>query len=214
MRNRIFSLALSGAIVLMAAGSCLPARCRGAVKSKAMQLKFVDDLLKANPNDANLHLQRAELLVFLRRFDEAIEESDRLINRNSRLRDAYIVKGRSLAGNKHYREAIHCLDMAFKLGAPSSKLLLYKADYLRSEQRFVEAIEILSKVIKVEPSNADAYESRARCYFNIQGRRKEALQDMEKVVSLKPGDAAAKGAVEALKRDPWLNNSKGASQAK
>ncbi|MBP9094746.1 tetratricopeptide repeat protein [bacterium] len=164
-----------------------------------MQIKLVEDLLKANPNDVNLHFQRAELLVFLKRFDEAIEETDHLINLNSRLRDAYIVKGRSLAGKKHYREAIRYLDMAFKLGAPSSKLLLEKASYLRNDNKFVEAIEILSRVIKADPSNAAAYESRARCYFNIQGRRKQALQDMEKVVSLHPWDTKAKGAVEALK---------------
>src|SRR3990167_8142528 len=127
MGNQMFSLALSVAICLSVSSYIEPAFCGDVLTTKELQVKFVEDLIKANPNDANLHLQRAELLVFLERFDAAIDESDRLIKWNSKLRDAYIVKGRSLAGKKHYREAIRYLDMAFKLGAPSSTLLLYKA---------------------------------------------------------------------------------------
>jgi tetratricopeptide (TPR) repeat protein len=196
--SRIFVFTLSGAIVLFV-GSGLPAECGNPVSTKIMQLKFVEDLIISKPTDPGLRVQHAELLCCLNRFDEAIDESDVVIHMSPKIRDAYVVKARALAGKGRFKEAVRCLDEAFKLGVPSPKLLLAKGTYLKRDERYAEAVVILSQVIKAEPRYAEAYMQRAYCYREIYGPTEKSLKDLEMVAKLKPAYPTVKAQIKGLR---------------
>ncbi|MFA7336015.1 MAG: hypothetical protein WC028_04475 [Candidatus Obscuribacterales bacterium] len=197
-RSRIFVFTLSGAIVLLVA-SGLPAWCGNAVSTKTMQLKFVEDLIISKPTDPVLRVQHAELLCCLNRFDEAMDESDIVIQMSPKFRDAYVVKAQSLAGKRRFKEALRCLDEAFKLGAPSWKLLLTKGTFLERDERYREAVLIFNQVIKLEPRDANAYMHRAHCDREINGPTEKSLKDLEMVAKLDPGYSTIQAQIRGLK---------------
>lgn len=214
--NRFASLVLSGAIVLSAAVSSGPACC-GEVATQEQNLallKAIEADLAKKPDNILFQLQHAEVLGLLKRYEEQVAEANKLLKKNPNLRDAYLIRSDGEANQKQYAEALISLDRAFKLGAPTPKLLLSKARYLRNEKRYAEAIETVNRIIEVEPSNVDAYKCRSACYFRLNGPCEQALRDMEKVVSLNPLDAPAKSLVADLKREIGLKASTAASHVK
>ncbi len=202
MLNRFFSLALSGAIVLAVGVSGGPAWCLEATQEQNLALlKAIDADLAKKPNDITFQLQHAAILGRLKRYDEQIAEANKLIRKDPKLREAYLIRSDGEANQKRYADAIASLDIAFKLGVPTPKLLLLQGSYLKNEKRYKEAIDVLSRVIQAEPSNVTAYNFRAVCHFRLSGACEKALQDMEKVVLLDPTDAKARSLVADLKRE-------------
>ncbi len=213
--NRYFNLTLSSAIVLCFAGSSGPAWCGEATQEQNLALlKQIDADLVKKPDNILLRLQHAELMGLLKRYEEQVNEANSLLAKNPKLRDAYLIRADGEANQKFYASALISLDMAFKLGAPTPKLLLYKARCLRNEKRYVEAITTVNSLLEVEPSNIDAYKCRSACYFRLDGPCEKALRDMEKVVLLDPSDTKAVALVADLKRELTARTSAGASIVK
>ncbi len=201
--NRFASLVLSGAIVLSLAVSIGAAWC-GELATQEQNLallKAIEADLAKKPDNTLLQLQHAEMLGLLKRYEEQVAEANKLLKKNPNLRDAYLIRSDGEANQKQY-------------AAPTPKLLLSKARYLRNEKRYAEAIETVNRIIEVEPSNVDAYKCRSACYFRLNGPCEQALRDMEKVVSLNPSDAPAKSLVADLKREIGLKASTAASHVK
>lgn len=207
--NRLFCLALNIAIVIAAAGSSEPALAAEAAtqEQNLAMLKEIEADLAKKPNDVPLLLQHAAIMGRLRRAEEEVAEANRLLKNNPKLRDAYLIRSDGEANLKRYGDAIASLDLAFKLGAPTPKLLLAKANFLTNEKRYGEAIETLNRVIEAEPSNVSAYGCRAFCYRFLYGSCDQVLKDMEKVVLLDPSDEKAKALVADLKKELMLKTS-------
>ncbi len=215
MLNRFFSLALSGAIVLAVGVSGGPAWCLEATQEQNLALlKAIDADLAKKPNDITFQLQHAAILGRLKRYDEQIAEANKLIRKDPKLREAYLIRSDGEFGQKRFSEANDSLDMAFKLAPPTPKLLLNKARCLKNAERYQESVEVLTQLIQVEPSNVAAYDCRSICYFRIYGPCEKALQDLEKVVMLNPSDVKAKALVSDLKRELRPNHQIVKSQTK
>jgi|JI6StandDraft_1071083.scaffolds.fasta_scaffold66429_2 tetratricopeptide (TPR) repeat protein len=214
--KRFSRFVIVAAIVITVAGSGEPALCAEAAtqeKNLAM-LKVIEANLAKKPDDVTFQLQHAAILGRLERDEEQVAEANKIIRKNPKLRDAYLIRADGEANLKRYGDAIVSLDMVFKLGAPTPRLLLSKARYLRNEKRYADAIAIVNRVIELEPSNAGAYECRSYCYHFLYGACEQALKDMEKVVLLDPSDELAKRLVGDLKKELILKTSTSARQAK
>ena len=68
--------------------------------------------------------------------------------------------------------------------------LLKQAVQLRKEVNYQQVIELLSNEILEDYKSAELYEERAKSYFYL-GQINEAIQDLNKIIDLKPGDAFA-----------------------
>jgi len=207
--NRLFCLALSVAITIAVAGSSAPALSTEAAtqEQNLALLKEIEADLAKKPDDVTYQLQHAAILGRLERDEEQVAEANKLIKRNPKLRDAYLLRSEGEANLKRYGDAIVSLDIAFKLGAPVPKLLLFKAKNLTNAKRYAEAIETVNRVIESEPSNVRAYGSRAYNFLCLYGPCDQALKDMEKVVLLDPSDEKAKSVVADLKKELMLKTS-------
>jgi len=208
-------MALSAAIFVAFGVSSGPVWCGEATQEQNLALlKQIDADLAKKPDNILLKLQHAAVLGRLKRYEEQVAEASSLLRKDPKLREAYIIRSDGEANQKRYAEAIVSLDLAFKLGTPTPKLLLFKASYLKNEKRYKEAIETLNRVIEAEPSNATAYNFRAVCFFRLNGPCEKALHDMEKVVLLDPSDSKARLLVADLKRELRPSASIGATLAK
>jgi tetratricopeptide (TPR) repeat protein len=208
--KRFSSLALVAAIVIAVAGLGESALCAEAAtqEQNLALLKEIEADLAKKPDNTLFQLQHAEVLGLLKRYDEQIAEANVVIKKYPKLRDAYLIRSDGQTNLKMYAEAIVSLDMAFKLAAPTPKLLLAKVRCLMNSERYSEAIAALNKIVEAEPSNATAFDRRSLCYFSLYGPCEQALRDMEKVVSLRPSDASAKEMVARLKRELTLKTSR------
>ncbi len=99
--------------------------------------------------------------------------------------------------------------LLFSCGSGKEKSITYMNNGLTklSKSDNKGAIEDFSKVIKEEPSNAEAYFQRACCYFNLKDTT-NSFSDYNKAISLKP-DYADAYYNRALLKD-YLNDKEGA----
>lgn len=209
--NLIYNLTLRCGLVFCVAISGSAAWCV-EVENQEHNLALLNAInadLEKKPKDTQLLLKHAEVMGLLQRYGEQVDEANKLIRMNSKLRDAYLIRSDGEANQKKYAEALVSLEKAFNLAPPTPKLLLYKARYLRNEHKYREALDVVNLVIKAEPSNIGAYKCRSECYFRLNGSCNEALQDMEKVVSLNPTDTAAMALVQKLRNELSGKASKG-----
>jgi tetratricopeptide (TPR) repeat protein len=162
-----FSIAISvGIAVVVSSAPAFGAEAETQEQNLAL-LKVIDANLLKKPDNILFQLQHAEMMGLLKRYDEQIIEANKLLSKNPNLRDAYLIRSDGEANQKRYAEALVSLDKAFKLGAPTPKLLLQKARYLRNEKKYETAIAVLDPLIALEPSNIDAYKCRSACYFYL-----------------------------------------------
>lgn len=204
--KRFSRLVIVAAVVIAVAGSIEPALSAEAAtqEQNLALLKIIEANLTKKPDDITYQLQHAAILGLLQRDEEAVAEANKLLLRNPKLRDAYLVRADGEANLKRYDDAVVSLDMVFRLSTPTPKLLLSKAKYLSNAKRYAEAIETVNRVIELEPSNVRAYGRRAYCYRCLFGPCDKALKDMEKVVLLDPSDAKAKSLLADLKKELML----------
>jgi tetratricopeptide (TPR) repeat protein len=210
--KRLSSLVMVAAMVIAVAGLGEPALCaEGATQEQNLALlRTIEANLAKKPNDVTYQLQHAAIMGRLMRAEEEVAEANKLLKNNPKLRDAYLIRSDGEAKLKRYGDAIASLDIAFKLGAPTPKLLLAKANFLTNEKRYGEAIETVNRVIEAEPSNIRAYDCRAYCYRFLYGSCDQVLKDMEKIVLLDPSDEKAKALVADLKKELMLKTSSSA----
>ena len=72
---------------------------------------------------------------------------------------------------------------AFNCYAETKEELINEGNEYMQQQRYVEAVDVFNKAIKLDPNNANAYFSRARDYF-LQRDFDEATQDVNKAKTL------------------------------
>jgi tetratricopeptide (TPR) repeat protein len=201
--SRYSIIAIATAIVLSFAGLIGPVWCAEAAarEQNLVLLNEIEADLSKKPDDLVLQGQHAEMMGRLNRFDEQIAEANRILSKDPKFRDAYLLRAHGEGNLNRNAEAITSLNRAFALSPPTPRLLLLKAMYLKNEKRFDEAIGILNQVIQAEPSNYIAYDYRSLCFYRLKGPCENALQDMKKVVLLNPRDLGAKTLLANLRRD-------------
>ncbi len=94
-----------------------------------------------------------------------------------------------IGGPQDYTEARRLFEKAAKLGIGKAlfNLGVLYAKGLGVQQDYAVAIANFDKAIKVEPGYAEAYNARARAYFE-SGKAAEGLPDAEKALELRPDE--------------------------
>ncbi len=164
-------------------------RCAEATQEQNLALlKEIDAQLVKKPGDVLLQLQHAEVLGKLHRYEDEVVEANQMLMKNSKLRDAYLIRAHGEGNLNRYNDAVVSLDKAFQLGPPTIQLLLAKASNLKSLKRYLEAIAVLDQVLKASPSEPDAYLYRAFCYHQLYGPTLNELHDLEALSRLQPSN--------------------------
>ena len=132
---------------------------------------------------------RGKCLIFLNRFDEAIETYEKI---NDLKIDAknFLKIGVCYYNKKNIDEAINNYDKAIELNPNYTEAYFNKGICLSNQQKKEEAIEVFNKAIEIAINDAELYLNRGYCYFSLKNFRK-AIKDFNKAIQLRPNFSEA-----------------------
>jgi serine/threonine protein kinase/Tfp pilus assembly protein PilF len=84
--------------------------------------------------------------------------------------------------------AFQCFKNALKYGPDNAVVNLDSGAFLRSIGLYKQALRFLSRAAKLDPSDPDPLVQRSQCFMSL-GRFDEAISEVEKAISISPGDA-------------------------
>lgn len=152
--------------------------------------------IDTNPNRAEYYIDYGMALIGLSRYDEAIEQFDRIIiNKNMAIvlgNNKRALRGKGIAYMKmlNYREAIKYFDDALDIRVLSDldmDILYYKGKALMSTGAYKNATEIYTDIIDKFGEEAQVLADRAYTYQKT-GDYDKGLDDYDKAIALDPNN--------------------------
>jgi len=180
------------AALVLAAGGCFGvARGQPLDVGQGIEAR-VEDVsrrLTANPSNAALLLERAELYHEARRWEEMIRDLDEVIRLTPRDATALAMRGLARGAIHHYDQAFEDVDKALAIKPNWAGLLALRGSLLLNTGRPREAIDWLTRSIDDAPSG-QAYFDRAYCH-RLLGDRSKAIDDYTAAIALDASLVAA-----------------------
>lgn len=159
---------------------------------------YFEDAIKNNPNRADYYIDYGMALVSLKRYDEAIQQFDRVyMDKNIpmvRENNKRALRGKGIAyyNKKNYQEAISQFDAALAIGALSAldmDILYYKGNALSIIGDYAQARDTYTRIIELNSKEAEAFGKRAYTYLKT-GEYELSLADYEEAIRLEPNNFA------------------------
>jgi tetratricopeptide (TPR) repeat protein len=154
--------------------------------------RYFSSSIDKNPNRAEYYIDYGMALIGLSRYDEAIEQFDRVImdkkvpivqaNNKRALRG----KGIAYVNTHNYLEAINHFDEALSISELSDlnmDILYYKGYVLISIGAYKDAVETYTDIIREFGEDAQVLADRAYAYQKI-GEYEKGLDDYDKAIAL------------------------------
>jgi tetratricopeptide (TPR) repeat protein len=143
-----------------------------------------------DPDLADAHYHRANLLGALRRFDEAVAGYDDATNIRPHFAQAWNNRARALRALRRLDESLLSWDRAIALEPADTDAHLNRGNVLMEIDRPEEALASYGRALALTPDLAEAHYNRATAALRL-GRAEDALQDFDRTIALKPGYAEA-----------------------
>lgn len=152
-------------------------RSQDAASDPALAQRIADATkrLNADPNNADLLVERAELYQFSGRWDEVRRDADRAIQLSPRNAKARGLKGLAMSVAQEFDRALAELDAAVALEPTNAVLWALRGNTLLQMGRCRDALESLDRSIALAP-DARAYFDRAACHRE-NGDPAKAIED-------------------------------------
>ncbi|GHO96489.1 hypothetical protein KSF_065370 [Reticulibacter mediterranei] len=147
-------------------------------------LAVFDRALSLYPDCAELHRERASVLIRLKRYQEALLACDQALQLDPTSYLVYLEKGECLGYLGKYGEALHVLEYAIQLH-PWELLYKQKAEVLTKLRRYEEAVEAYDQVIRLDPIDFFSYKSKIDFLLQV-GRDADALATYDQFIERIP----------------------------
>lgn len=153
------------------------------------KLKDLNQALKANPDNLDALLIRAEHFVARGRMSRAVQDYRNWLdaqpeNWEARIRVAQSLKDTGAAFNEEVQGiAVEILDEAIELKEDSTVAYTMKAEVLLLSKKYEEVVDATSKAIELEPKNILALRMRAGALADLK-RYEQAIEDADAIVDL------------------------------
>jgi len=158
--------------------------------SKERLLAMLDEAVRAvraKPQSAIRHCNRAGLLLLLGRREDALKAADEAIGAEPNSADAHTVRGIVLRSFGRVEEALRCSERAIKLDPGREDARNNRGSSLMALGRFEEAVEELDRAIKLEPRQSMPHANRGMALHRL-GRVEEAIRSLRRAVSISHDD--------------------------
>lgn len=161
-------------------------------------IKEIDLFNKAQLQEAEIKIEeeqtsqnyliRANKYMRLRMYDEAIEDYNRVIEKDCYNAKAYVSRGYAYKEKKEYDKAIIDCTRAIELEPNNVEAYTNRGYAYSKKEEFDKAIENYTQAIKLQPDSEEHYIYRALVYFTKEEYDK-AIDDSTKAIELKPNNA-------------------------
>ena len=151
-------------------------------------IKSFDTAIAVDPDFAEAHGNRANILVDAGLSDEALKSFNRALALNPNSPSDLLNRGALLQDLGRHEEALADYDKALAIVPGGLNILMNKANALAMLGRYAEAEAVYEAVIKAQPKNALAVAHKGLAVKH-QGRYGEARTLLEQSVALDPKDA-------------------------
>ena len=138
-----------------------------------------------NPDNANNHNDKANLLVKMGLNNEAIKEYEIAIKLDPEIAGYYYNKGIAMQNLKNYVGAIIAYENAIALDPKDPNFHYNRATALDSIKRWDDAIKEYDEVIKLDPQKSYYYGNKGLDLADIQ-RYSEAVNEFNNAIKLEP----------------------------
>jgi tetratricopeptide (TPR) repeat protein len=148
-------------------------------------LALYDQALQSFVDCAALHEKRAEVLVRLKRYPEALDACNRALQLDNTRASACSEKGEILHQLRRFREALEALDLAINLDPDAIAPRKRKAEMLADWGKHEDALAVYDQVIQLDPYDFYSYWEKARLLARI-GRDEDALAVYDQYIDQNP----------------------------
>lgn len=170
----------------------VPVSARNRLLEDAEQL--FDRLLKFDPENVDVLLQRARVYAYLLKPDEAKRDFQAALRIAPKNASVHAELAKFLGGNldprfRNMDQAIEHVNLAVAISPRNAEFKVLQAKLL-SKGKPTEAMDILNQILAENPNLADAYLGRAILLWD-RGESERSLQDINTTLELDPEYAAA-----------------------
>jgi tetratricopeptide (TPR) repeat protein len=145
----------------------------------SQELKSLNDLLKADPNNSHLYYKRGKVYAGFKDYDAAIADAQRALKIDSLSNDTFyiLLTDASFASGKT-RQAKETLVRCIKNIPGSTKGYLKLAELYFYVKKYQESITNINNALKIDPSLAVGYFLKGMCYKE-SGDTTRAISSMQ-----------------------------------
>jgi tetratricopeptide (TPR) repeat protein len=148
-------------------------------------LAVYEQALRLDPQDEDLYLAQARVLVSLKRFDEALVACQRAQELAPTKPSVYKERGDIQTSQKQYAEALAAYQKAVELDPDDAFLYEQVGDTLCELERFAEAVKAYGRALRLSPGFIRVSNSQARALEKL-GRYEQALSAYNKALEQSP----------------------------
>lgn len=150
-----------------------------------------------NPKDALVYLHRSYLNLKLMKYDEVIQDCQKVINIDPGVEKAYNNMGYSYFSLNNYDKALECYNAAIRIKPDFELAYVNRSQTYFILKKYAETIKDCETAIRINPGYAMAYNNLASAYFCINDygsavenySRAAILQPDEKMIYINRGKA-------------------------
>lgn len=157
------------------------------------------EAIRLDPAQPQTHSNRAALLLALGRVDEAVAEFKEAQRLEPFSTDRWVNLGGALSRKGDSAAATSAFERALAIDPRNAEAWNGKGVVLSEQGKTAEAIDAFTKALEIRPNLLHVYSNRGRA-FAVKGDVPAAIRDFQQILQFDPTNAAARAAVEALKK--------------
>ena len=151
-------------------------------------LEKIDAALALAPDDAEMHLNRANVLKSMGQAEDALAGYDQALALKPGWAQAENNRGTVLKALGRFEEALAAYDRALAANPNNPEALNNRGSVLEDLKRPAEALAAYDRALRLAPRFAAAFNNRGSALLTLH-RFADALSCFERALSLRPGDA-------------------------
>lgn len=172
-------------------------------KTEAECLEAIEvgnELIKENPNSYRGYASRGGAYGYLKKYDLAEKDLLKAISLNPNYPGLYVHLAGLYSNTKRYEQAVIASRKVIALGVKSENAYNALLGHLYMAKHYGECIKMCDEVLRIFPSDAEAFFFRALSKNELSSfRDTEVRFDLDKAYRIKPEDVDIKRAYELAK---------------
>lgn len=157
-----------------------------SIYNPASAILELNEAIKIAPTQTALYETRADAYLSLRKYEEAMNDGDKVIQLNPRSSNGYLIKGRIYEAAKKTKLALEQYNLAIAVRSDCWQSYLYRASLNQRLGEHAKAKEDLDRGHKLMPETVSSHIALAKHFEEIR-EPENAIAEYSRAIKLAPG---------------------------